>query len=356
MKRFLILILGLALSLIMSACGNNYTDGYCGECGGEVFSTDKFCRHCGISINKEPEVHTHSYSDATCSEPATCSCGLTEGSVLEHSWGEWHENAETPRNLCTEDGVELRICDSCGNTEERAVYAAHDYAEGYCTRCNDRDETYDFVYIDFNDKLFEGHIKQALGIEAGQKVATVDMKRLTSIKVQKRVSDIEELKYATNLNKITIEANNIKNLNVLIDRPLTDVTLGTNGEITEIDVSFMRSLKQVERVYFYDCRLTGGTMKDVVSSPILKYYKTFINYMSDETDGNIDYLTGANSIEELSLWNDFEQRTDVSVLKTLPNLKKLELHITGYPNDDFSKAQYVVFDELVINGVVVSFK
>lgn len=36
--------------------------------------------------NSNPPPHTHSYSDATCTAPAKCSCGATNGSALGHEW------------------------------------------------------------------------------------------------------------------------------------------------------------------------------------------------------------------------------------------------------------------------------
>ena len=36
--------------------------------------------------NSNPPPHTHSYSDATCTAPAKCSCGATNGSALGHKW------------------------------------------------------------------------------------------------------------------------------------------------------------------------------------------------------------------------------------------------------------------------------
>lgn len=40
--------------------------------------------------------HTHVFSKATCEHPATCSCGVTQGSALGHSWeGPTKENPKT---------------------------------------------------------------------------------------------------------------------------------------------------------------------------------------------------------------------------------------------------------------------
>ena len=255
-------------------------------------------------------------------------------------------------DLCTMDSILFRHCYACGATEKKTVAASHDYKEGYCSRCDKRDSRYPFVWIDFKDALFEAYVKQALGLPAEEKVATLDMTKLTEFTIEKRVNDVEELKYATNLKSITIEASNVQNLDVLTKLPITKVSLGCYGGITEIDVSFMKSLKDVKSVQFYDCKLVGGRMEDVVSSPKLTNYKCRISHMKKESTGNIDYLSKATNVESLELWNDFEQDTNLSVLQTLTKLKSLELHDTNY-NEDFSQQQYAVLDELTINGVVI---
>ena len=53
------------------------------------------------SQSSSTPVHTHSFSDATCTEPKKCSCGAVEGTAL-----------------------------------------GHDYKDGVCTRCNEKDPNY----------------------------------------------------------------------------------------------------------------------------------------------------------------------------------------------------------------------
>ena len=62
--------------------------------------------------------HTHSYSSATCTEPAKCSCGETSGSALGHSYS----NA-----TCTE----AEKCTRCGTTSGSAL--GHSYKDATCT-------------------------------------------------------------------------------------------------------------------------------------------------------------------------------------------------------------------------------
>lgn len=64
--------------------------------------------------------HTHRYSNATCTEPAKCSCGATNGAALGHSW----QNA-----TC----IAPKTCKTCGATEGGT--GDHAYANGVCSVC-----------------------------------------------------------------------------------------------------------------------------------------------------------------------------------------------------------------------------
>lgn len=64
--------------------------------------------------------HTHNYSNATCSQPRTCSCGATIGSALGHQFS----NA-----TCTAP----KKCSRCGTTSGSAL--GHNYVSGKCSRC-----------------------------------------------------------------------------------------------------------------------------------------------------------------------------------------------------------------------------
>ena len=299
-------------------------------------TTPKTCSVCKIT---QGTATGHKWTDATCSAPKTCSvCKATKGNALAHNWGNWYD-ANDSYDPCTEDHQQYRNCSTCSSQEERTVKAAHDYQKGFCTRCDDRDESYAFTYIDFNDKLFEAYIKQNLGIAAQDKVAVEDMKKLKNFTIEKRVTDVRELKYATNLEEITIEASNVSNLNALSGLPIKDVTLNCE----ELDVSFMRNLKKVECVAFNGCKLSGGTMEDVVSSPKLMY-----GYFTNTGSKDISFLSKATNLKSLDFDSIFPE-TDLSVLTTLPNLKKIDFH------SELTEEQYLVTDQLIISGVVVTF-
>lgn len=72
-----------------------------------------------------PTTHTHSYSNATCTSPGKCSCGVTTGSALGHLFSS---------ATCTVPAT----CSRCGATE--GSLAEHKYEGGICSSCGTIDE------------------------------------------------------------------------------------------------------------------------------------------------------------------------------------------------------------------------
>lgn len=65
--------------------------------------------------------HTHSFSDATCTTPATCECGITDGEALGHSIVVDKGVAPT----CTESGIsDGEHCERCDYNKEQAPLEA----------------------------------------------------------------------------------------------------------------------------------------------------------------------------------------------------------------------------------------
>ena len=60
------------------------------------------------SNNSTTTTHTHKFSNATCTEPAKCSCGATKGSALSHSYND---------ATCTKP----KTCTKCGSTSGNAL-------------------------------------------------------------------------------------------------------------------------------------------------------------------------------------------------------------------------------------------
>lgn len=110
------------------------------------------CSGCADKLDYETHApKTVNAKAAACSEDGytgdtACSvCGykISRGeSVLAtgHDWGEW---AVSEPATCTDDGMEERSCATCGVTEERTLPAlGHDFQDGVCTRCDEKDPDY----------------------------------------------------------------------------------------------------------------------------------------------------------------------------------------------------------------------
>ena len=75
------------------------------------------CSTCGET---KGEPLGHDMAPATCTQPSTCvnGCGLTEGDVLEHVYGEW-EVVKVPTHI--EEGVQKKACVHCGHEVEEVL-------------------------------------------------------------------------------------------------------------------------------------------------------------------------------------------------------------------------------------------
>lgn len=109
MKKWLALILALALMLSVSACGESSNN----VSTPEAVSTE--------SNNDVSETKTEDPAEDTIEETSE---------VHEHTFGEWEvETAPT----CIEDGEEIRICSDCGETETQVISATgHNFTPATC--------------------------------------------------------------------------------------------------------------------------------------------------------------------------------------------------------------------------------
>ena len=96
----------------------------CAEAGHKIF----ICSICGHSRQENIEKLEHSFADATCTAPKTCTaCSATEGEAKGHGFAD---------ATCTAP----KTCATCGATDGKAL--DHNYKEGKCTRCGDADKNY----------------------------------------------------------------------------------------------------------------------------------------------------------------------------------------------------------------------
>ena len=144
MKKILAFLLSIVIALSLVACNSKTTDINCSKCGEPISSSASFCSSCGAALNasetetedKDPTAsstpsatdsvpetnatsstqppHSHSYGEATCTSPAKCSCGATNGSALGHSYSSGK-------------------CSRCGASDPNYVAHSHAYGEATCT-------------------------------------------------------------------------------------------------------------------------------------------------------------------------------------------------------------------------------
>ena len=81
----------------------------------------------GEENNITVPVHVHSFSEADCTTPKTCSCGATDGKANGHSWID---------ATCSEP----KTCSVCGTTS--GLTAGHNFSKGKCTTCGKADPDY----------------------------------------------------------------------------------------------------------------------------------------------------------------------------------------------------------------------
>lgn len=143
---------GQEMEVVLPKTDHNYTEGTCAApgtctmCGIENTETvqhvldegivtkqpncteegilTKTCSICGSTV-EEPiaiDVDVHTYADATCTAPRTCTgCGITEGVKLAHNL---NEGVVTKQPTCSVEGILKRTCSDCGETVEEAIPVA----------------------------------------------------------------------------------------------------------------------------------------------------------------------------------------------------------------------------------------
>ena len=137
----------------LPATGHHYEGGTCKDCGveepkehehsfEETGSTPATCTEagkktfeceCGETKEEDLPATGHHYEGGTCKD-----CGVEEPKEHEHSF---EETSSTPAT-CTEAGKKTFKC-KCGETKTEEILAAgHNYKDGECTKCHEKDPDY----------------------------------------------------------------------------------------------------------------------------------------------------------------------------------------------------------------------
>lgn len=160
LKKSVLLLLVICVSLCLPACGTTQTGGNPIDTPSEtqpsiveddanVFGEGSNQTSFDIEETNQT-AHVHSYSDATCTSPKKCSCGATAGTALGH---QFLAATCTSPQICSRcgstNGSELghdysaadcnspKTCTRCGQTEGSAL--GHDYVNDKCSRCGKAD-------------------------------------------------------------------------------------------------------------------------------------------------------------------------------------------------------------------------
>ena len=121
MKKIFALALALALIICLAACGDDDRK-VVGDDNDDKNSAVILPDVNSVPSTPAPEEHVHTFMPPSCTAPATCTCGATQGEPMDHQWNE--ATCETPA-----------ICGVCGITGE---FGDHVYPQGSkeCSVCH----------------------------------------------------------------------------------------------------------------------------------------------------------------------------------------------------------------------------
>lgn len=199
-----------------------------------------------------------------------------------------------------------------------------------------------FKYIEVNDIYMESALKQKLGIANNQRISEYDMQKLTTFEIVKGATDADSLKYAINLQEVKINSDNVNNLSVLCS--LTKLESISFGFWCKINISFMSQMVHLKKIYFNNPEIVGGELSYLVASP---YLETLFFYYP--LGNNIDFLEGANNLQDIEIWHGFSTDADISVLLRLNSLKTLKINTFN-----ISDSQNNVLQQLMQKNVTVT--
>lgn len=159
MKKLIALLLVIVIVFSFAGCSNT-TDIESHQNDYENYETEQNSSEENEEVAQE--THVHSYSNATCTEAAKCSCGATKGSALGHNYSgkycsrcgannpnytekekhtHYYTSQVTREATCGQEGIRTYKC-SCGHsyTESISKKSYHNWEYATCTtpkKCKD---------------------------------------------------------------------------------------------------------------------------------------------------------------------------------------------------------------------------
>ena len=121
---------------VEASCTAPKTCSVCNATEGEALAhawVDATCtapKTCSVCKATEGEALAHAWVDASCKAPKTCTtCGATEGTVAEHVYIEFRKEP-----TCSETGLVEKICEKCATEAEDVLETiAHTWVDATCT-------------------------------------------------------------------------------------------------------------------------------------------------------------------------------------------------------------------------------
>jgi hypothetical protein len=168
------------------------------------------------------------------------------------------------------------------------------------------------------------------------------MLNLFSLTITNGINDVTGIRYATNLESISIDSDNVLGLDEL--STLSKLKLVELGFNKRIDVSFLEGCMFVERIVFNNSEFVNSDASYLVMSPNLKsiFYYEF-------SGKGINFLLNGINLETITIYHAFGSTEDLSFLLDLVNLEIITILVYF----SLSESQTTVLENLITNGVQV---
>jgi hypothetical protein len=156
MKRFVALLMAVALLMTLTACGNEKAEKYCWNCGEGISKDVSFCSNCGTEQGGSEEattsatVETAKEQKSTATKKTTTTKAPTPTQRPTESQQPAHTHSYSKKVVaatCTEKGYTLYTC-SCGDTyKDNYTNPSHTYSNYVCSACGAVDKAHAYDYL-----------------------------------------------------------------------------------------------------------------------------------------------------------------------------------------------------------------
>lgn len=170
--------------------------------------------------------------------------------------------------------------------------------------------------VNFADSAMEAEIRKILSAPASQVLYTNDLWQIKSFTIPADVQSLDDLKYLTHLEQLTVShdvAGKLANLSVLLE--LEELSI-TNSSVTNSDLSIIGALPKLTKLTLKNCNISS--LSGLENAKQLTYLDLSFNAIRNI--GPLAYLT---KLQELNLSNNALENLDA--LTGLVLLAKLDI-------------------------------